>query len=369
MYRRYAQAGAARNSPLYERLALALSESEAALRAIRTAPARRRHPALILAALHDLALAGRAPELAAAYTATDHDAAAGTAIDTLLRMTDSVVELAVRRRPWTDETHARAVLYPAVAEVARRLRAHAVALVDVDCAAGFDLTVDRAGLTYSNGQILGDPSAPSRLSSSVVGDRPLPAYAIPRVTTRIGIDRAPLDVTCAEDARWLRACLPPDRPERMARLDADIGSVASVSPLLLRGDALDLLPEAFARVPAGTLPVVTTAWALSRCKPEDRLRFLRRLEAAAAGRVVAWVSVEGVGVAPAIPTFGDRPASGHSIIGLAIFDGTDSHTEALGRCWSRGRMLAWSAESPPDAGPSQLFHSLQTGAGPMKNTP
>jgi hypothetical protein len=64
---------------------------------------------------------------------------------------------------------------------------------------------------------------------------------------------------------------------------------------------------------------------------------------------VAWVSVEGVGVAPEIPTLGDRPASGHSIIGLAVFDrhpeGTRLRTEALGRCWSRGRWLAWLADS------------------------
>ena len=40
---------------------------------------------MILAALHDLALAGRAPALAAAYAAADGDAAAGAAIDTLLQ--------------------------------------------------------------------------------------------------------------------------------------------------------------------------------------------------------------------------------------------------------------------------------------------
>jgi hypothetical protein len=39
---------------------------------------------VILAALHDLALAGRAPGLAAAYAAADGDVAAGAAIGTLL---------------------------------------------------------------------------------------------------------------------------------------------------------------------------------------------------------------------------------------------------------------------------------------------
>src|SRR3712207_696464 len=82
VYRRFGEVDAAGTSPLYERVAIALSESDEALRAIETAPARRRHPTVILAALHDLALAGRAPALAAAYAAADGGAAAAAAIET-----------------------------------------------------------------------------------------------------------------------------------------------------------------------------------------------------------------------------------------------------------------------------------------------
>jgi hypothetical protein len=106
---------------------------------------------------------------------------------------------------------------------------------------------------------------------------------------------------------------------------------------------VEVLPDAVARVPADALPIVTTTWALSRFPVENRLRFLHRLDDAAAGRPVAWVSLEGVGVAPSIPTLGDRRASGHSIIGLAVFDRSTARTEAVGRCWSRGRLLAWLA--------------------------
>ena len=67
VYRHFGEVDAAETSPLYERVAVALSESDEALRAIETAPVRKRHPTVILAALHDLALAGRAPALAAAY--------------------------------------------------------------------------------------------------------------------------------------------------------------------------------------------------------------------------------------------------------------------------------------------------------------
>jgi hypothetical protein len=58
---------------------------------------------------------------------------------------------------------------------------------------------------------------------------------------------------------------------------------------------------------------------------------------------VAWVSVEGVGVAPSVPTLGDRRASGHSTIGVAVFRHSTLRAETVGRCWSRGRLLAWLA--------------------------
>lgn len=345
LYRHFGEVDAAETSPLYERVAVALSESDEALRAIEVAPARKRHPTVILAALHDLALAGRAPALAAAYAAADADAAAGAAIDTLLRMDDAVVAIAVRRRMRANETGRCAVLYPAIAEAARRVGASAVGLIDVGCSAGLNLNVDRVGIAYGNGQSLGDPSSPVQLSCSIVGDRPIPTRAMPRVVARIGVDLDPVDVTDADDARWLRACLWPDQQERVARLEAEMALAATAPPLLLKGDAVEVMPDAFARVPEHAFPVVITTWALSHFPLESRLRFLHRLDEAAAGRTVAWVSAEGVGVAPTIPTLGDRRASGHSIIGLAVFDRSALHAEAVGRCWSQGRLMAWLADS------------------------
>jgi hypothetical protein len=344
-YRRFAEADHSGTSPLYKRIALALSESDEALRAIEAAPARKRNPTVILAALHHLALAGRAPALAAAYAYADAGAAAGAAIDTLLRMTDAIAAIAVRRPVRADETGRYAALYPAITEAAARAGAAAVGLIDIGCSAGLNLNVDRVGITYSDGPSLGDSSSPVQLSSRIAQHRPVPARAMPEVVARIGVDLDPIDVTNADDARWLRACLPPDQPERRARLDAEMALAATAPPLLLRGDAAELLPDAIARVPADVLPVITSTWALSQFSLETRQHFLRRLEEAAAGRAVAWVSAEGVGVAPTVPTLGDRPASGHSIIGLALFGRSAQPAQAIARCWSRGRFLAWLADS------------------------
>ena len=222
VYRHFGEVDAAEISPLYERVAVALSESDEALRAIEAAPARKRHPTVILASLHDLALAGRAPALAAAYAAADGDAAAGAAIDMLLRMTDSVVAIAMRRRTRANETGRCAVLYPAIAEAARRVGADAVGLIDVGCSAGLNLNVDRVGITYSNGQSLGDPSSPVQLSSSIVGDRPIPTRATPEIVARVGVDLDPVDVTDPDDARWLRACLWPDQVVRARERHLDV---------------------------------------------------------------------------------------------------------------------------------------------------
>jgi hypothetical protein len=314
-------------SALYERVAAALNESDEAKRAIG-----RRPPTAILAALHDLALAGRAPALAAAYAAGDADAAGGAAIDTLLQMTDAVVALAARR-PRTLQAIRCAPLCPAIAEAAHRTGAEAIGLIDVG---GLNLIVDRVGITYSNGQALGDPASPVQLTSTLKGDRPVPARALPEIVARVAVDLDPLDVTDPDDARWLRACVP---PERVASLEAELALAAKEPPVLLAGDAVELLPDALAHVPADALPVVITTWTLSQFSLERRLRFLQCL----AGRTVAWVSLEGTGVAPAIPTLGDRPAFGHSTIGVAVFDRSTLRAEAVGRCWSQGRWLSWLA--------------------------
>ncbi|MGY1802442.1 DUF2332 domain-containing protein [Blastococcus sp. SYSU D00922] len=343
VYRRYAEQQAAGGSPLLGRLAVALSGSEAALRALEALPPRRRQPAAVFAALQDLALAGHAPALASALASADADASARAAIDALVGMADAVATLVARRRPQTVDTARCAVLHPAVAEAAHRMGAASVGLVDVGGAPGLNPHVDLVGISYGDGPVVGDPASAVQITATVVGPRPIPSRALPAVVARVAVGPDLLDVTDADDARWLRACVPPDRPEQAARLEAELAVAASAPPVLVRGDAADALPDALARVPAEALPVVTTTWALSALSPATRQRFLLRLEEVAAERPVAWVSAEGVGVAPSVPTLGDRPASGHSIVGLAVTDGPRLRVEAVGRCWSRGRLLSWLA--------------------------
>src|SRR5579862_6740686 len=108
-----------------------------------------------------------------------------------MEMTDAVVAGTARRKTRTIETGRYAVLYPAIAEAARRAGADAVGLIDVGCSAGLNLNVDRVGIAYRDGPSLGDPSAAVQVSCSIVGDRAVPARAMPEVVTRIGVDADP----------------------------------------------------------------------------------------------------------------------------------------------------------------------------------
>jgi len=346
-YRRFGKAAAERSS-LYERVAIALSESPDAQRVIGSAPARSRRPASILAALHDLALSGRAPELATAYAARDPDAAGRAAIEALLRMHEAVVAVAARRTVRSDVARCYAVLYPAVAEAARRVGAVAVGLIDIGGAASLNLNVDRVAITYDDGTSLGDPASPVRQSCSMVGRIPVPAVLLPTVVAKVGVDKDALDPADTEDARWLRACMWPEERERAALLEKEIILAATARPLLMRADPIEALHDAIAHVPDMALPIVMTTWALSRLSGDRRSRFVDRLVGASGDRLVAWVSVEGVGGARSLPTLGDRRASGHSLVGVTIVERSARRAEVVGRCWSRGRMFEWLVSDDRD---------------------
>ncbi|WP_238443375.1 DUF2332 domain-containing protein [Salsipaludibacter albus] len=346
-YRRAGEGEAARTSPLDARVAIALAESDEAMRAIAAAPAHGRRPSAVLAALQDLALAGRAPALASAHADRDGDAAAVAAVALLVTTPDLVMATAARRPVRADETGRCAVLHPAIAEAAARVGASTIGMVDLDGGAGLNLTVDRAAVRHGDGGMLGDPSS-VRHTAEVVGDRSVPWRVLPEVVTRILVDRDPFDVTDPDDTRWLRACVPPDHPERRARLDDELALAASAPPTVVRGDAVDVLSEVVADMPLDALPVVVTTWSLARRSREERLRMMEHLDASATDRPVAWITVEGVGVAPAVPTLGDRRGSGHSIVGLTIVEAQTLRSEAIGRCWSRGRWMSWLADTRGD---------------------
>lgn len=231
-----------------------------------------------------------------------------------------------------------AVLHPTIAEAARRAGADRVGLIDVGRPAGLNLGVDRVAIAYGD-TLAGEAASPVQVECSVVGDEPIPRTPFPAVEHRTVVHRAPLDPADPDDrAQILRSA-----GGGSARLAAEIELAAGLSVHRVAGDPVVGVSTAVAAVPDDVLPVVLTTWSLSRFARPRRLRFVDALVAASTTRTVAWVSVEGVGVAPTVPMLGDRPASGHSIMAVALGGPArrDLTGEAVGRCWSRGRFVSW----------------------------
>jgi hypothetical protein len=118
-----------------------------------------------------------------------------------------------------------------------------LALCDLGASAGLNLVAD----------------APGVAPGWTAGGGPLEVAAVgARVRRRIGMDRAPLDVTREEDADWLRACVWPGERERQERLERAIAAFRSASagpvpPVLETVEASDM-PRRLAELSRGQGP-------------------------------------------------------------------------------------------------------------------
>jgi hypothetical protein len=171
-----------------------------------------------------------------------------------------------------------------------------IALVELGAAAGLCLAVDRYAYRFDDGPTLG--SGTPLLTTTTSGDG-TPPTRVPEVVWRRGVDLAPLDVTDADDVRWLEALRPPDRPVRRDRLRAAISSVRDDPPLVLAGDALAELPAlaAAARVEAPEAILVIAALGTLVYLPQEE----REAIVDAASHLGAHlVTFEGAGVVPRV---------------------------------------------------------------------
>ncbi|TPX05294.1 DUF2332 family protein, partial [Schumannella luteola] len=131
-----------------------------------------------------------------------------------------------------------------------------IALLELGASAGLCLVPERYGylLRTSDGPVAlgaGQPVLEADLDGGALAPR-----ALPDIRWRRGVDLDPVDATRDDGRRWLAASLPPDRPERLARLRAALAAVAPDPPLVVAGDALEAMPGAAADAPGGTTLVV-----------------------------------------------------------------------------------------------------------------
>jgi hypothetical protein len=237
----------------------------------------------------------------------------------------------VAQRPvQTNEVRRSWVLLPCFLEVARRTGADTLDLVELGPSAGLNLVWDRYRYRYEGGA-WGPEDAPLELSGEERGLVPGDLLGLaPRVRSRVGVDREPLDLTTDEGARLLKAFVWADQLDRLERLDRAIGALRSDPPELVRGDVVDELPRLLDRRRPGALTVVFQTAVLGYLSEKGRGRVRDALQEAGGKSPLAFVSA-------------GRPRDDTRSWGLRLVIWPGAERAFLGHADYHGSWLDWNA--------------------------
>jgi len=275
--------------PFYSALIIALEGDVVAQELLAGVRVEQRNPMLVLASLHLAALRGH-PVLTPIYSdarqgmLTDPSAAARVVVD-VLNAAPALVRDELHRSTQTNEPGRSAVFQAVIALIAQR-GYRSINLVDVGTSAGINLHFDQFPVRST------DDDNPLTLvcRDETPVDRSLP---LPDVLSRVGIDPSPLDLSFDDDRLWLEACLWPEEPRRLDRLDAIIAQRPSwPTTTVLRGTAAERLGDAIALGDPSSLTVVINSYVVAYFPEGDQLAYFEDMSARCADGNVAWISLE-----------------------------------------------------------------------------
>ena len=227
VFRRMADDFERGGSPLYARLSRTYANDPLLVRIAGDYRPRWEVPLKIFAGVHYLELAGREPEPWSRF-------------GEVLADRREWLSAFVRERPvQTNEVQRCWALLPAFLTVARP---RPFALVELGPSAGLNLFWDRYRYVYDAGS-WGREDAPLELRGVARGGPPADLLRTEvDVASRVGIDRAPVDLTDDGEALLLQAFVWADQANRLDRLRRAIELVRADPPTLVEGDYVDVLP-------------------------------------------------------------------------------------------------------------------------------
>jgi hypothetical protein len=282
-------------APLYTRILRATADDPAVLDVLFHAEYGQPPANIVLAAVQYLLLGGDGPELAAWYPVLGAGEPEGDPAalfrEFVVEHRDALIDLVSARTVQTNEVRRCVALVPSFATVARQV-GEPLALLEIGPSAGLNLLFDRYRYDYGDQGMTGPAHSPLTLTTEVRGGEPPVPDPLPAVAWRRGIDLHPVDLTDPDAVRWARSLLWPEQMERTERFLAAVEIAAPHPPPLVKGDAIDLLPETIAQVPEGCSLVVYHSFALNQFSPGAREEVDALLREASRHRRIDRIGIE-----------------------------------------------------------------------------
>lgn len=329
-------------SPLYAAICRSVADDPELLALAAAAPPAGQQPNVLLAAVHFLVLSGQAPALAEIYAGrADPGPAPARFRDVCLAQRPVVSRMLATRHTQTNEPGRAALLAVGLAAAADRV-GEPVGLLDAGCSAGLNLLIDRYRFDYGPAGRLGPADSAVVINCALRGT-PAPAR-LPAIAGRLGLDRAPVDVTRDDDRRWLLACVWPDTG-RLARTAAAMDLARQHPPPVRAGDMVTDLDAAFGTFDPGLPVVVVTTSAYWYLSVAQRQAFLAVLARRARRQWLAWLSVDTAGVVDLVPVPAAVSQAGPmaSVMGLVTLESGLPTGRALAVCHAHGAWMDWIA--------------------------
>jgi len=243
-------------APLYVRLAQGIGADQDLRTLAESARAGQPPANMLLGAAHFLLLRGAKHPLRDFYPNLNARVSDGDPFpafqDFVAQNHDAIAAIVTSRITNTNEVGRSGPLHAGFRVLAREA-GEPLHLIEIGPSAGLNMIWDSYGVRYDrDGESFATeaPQAELVIDVALRGTKVPPLGRPPRVASRVGLERNPVDLNDPDSRDWLRALVWPDHRTRFARLDKASQIYAQQKPEIRAGDALALLPDALAQAPA-----------------------------------------------------------------------------------------------------------------------
>ncbi len=193
----------------------------------------------------------------------------------------------------TNEVARCAALVPAFELVSLEAKNQPLAMIEIGSSAGLTLLWDQYHYKYGEGMECGPKDSPVQIECLLRGKRhpPMP-HDLPKVDSRIGIDLNPIDLNDPGNIQWLHALVWPEQEKRTRQLELAIQLAKHQSPRIVRGNALELLPEMIDKIGESAQTCIYHSFTLSLATGDNRAKLESIIEGASKNRKLFLVSLE-----------------------------------------------------------------------------